>query len=1123
MIFRFKNAIAWRRAIEQGTIPIESLGQTSPTWTGGSTGKTVVIDDRFFDQTIDTKTIPGMTLLPTIPSAKPKQLEGLWNLFGPEKSIESKPFLPSTNWLVRFHKTAVAAPVIDELLKLGNHGSLRHLPLEGSYWIWASTFSHLTWLKLQALATVDLFHEAHAGFWIPFGTIHPLEGILTPPSQTGTWRILDQQNQTTTLNFREFTPLLGDIKWALPDPVTFEPSVLHMPEWTIPLTLRSDVANTSRPDLWVIEDHDKAPFRDWLTQANGDIRESFRYGVLAKPGPLLLLRIREIPANSAGDPPGRAFFHQRATPGLYLPQKSRLFPDPGPEITRRLFGLDLDRLVWLTLKEDTSFHTRQAPRAALKSLDTFVRFVIESEAEQLKTWAKSVEFSWENPPQVEEDFPMASDAPLSLPSAPENAPATKKKRKQSEKRAVLTKPTLEPEPVILQNPVPLTRKTASNIVGPNASEQVVLEFETAQGPWDSPQRESLWPQLKAAWQAEGQIPWTALTHLHELWKQHEFWKQQTEVTTQTGALLLEWHTSLARKIGRPEQPDLLALTTDWPIKNPGPDHQNWFLTGLILEVSSQKTAGTSNEFRAFQTIHDTLCHDCLDAPIRLLWFGWLALESIFDNPTATLAGGEKLLVKVLEGGIRPSVEWPLPLVAKSHHDQTGTNQGLSNALEGVMAWLTSQGMTHDSCRTLAIIQWTFAFGFARLGEGKRARQLGELAQTNLATEPLGGLLSRAYSHRVNQALQGTNASGPLESPWLREAAALGKWTTFALDYLRETSRILEPHQSVRAFPAGDPLQRLLDPLGHPGALGRTCRDAAPSSPNQPDAESRWAAILDRILILPTADACHLLEGARQFLQSRPNPGSISLRIGARVLAAEVFFQNQNPPFLDWMIRQLIRPGAIGLWLGGKTPGMDKGYFQFTTRQIPLLFQLGARGLASTLLEALCTGMDSMPPTESTLHARFLLDCQRVRLAADPVQLLESVESKITQEMQNIQLFNQQRNEPWQALCQKVVAYIQALASVPETQFRQKLVSIPHWILPIRDYFATAPKLRETAQRLCYQRHQIEWIEALVLAITETAPVRISEWIISDEKILRTRIRGDLARIEKNLLSKETSS
>lgn len=156
-----------------------------------------------------------------------------------------------------------------------------------------------------------------------------------PPSQTGTWRILDQQNQTTTLNFREFTPLLGDIKWALPDPVTFEPSVLHMPEWTIPLTLRSDVANTSRPDLWVIEDHDKAPFRDWLTQANGDIRESFRYGVLAKPGPLLLLRIREIPANSAGDPPGRAFFISAPHRGFIflkiqtLPgSRSRNYPPP---------------------------------------------------------------------------------------------------------------------------------------------------------------------------------------------------------------------------------------------------------------------------------------------------------------------------------------------------------------------------------------------------------------------------------------------------------------------------------------------------------------------------------------------------------------------------------------------------------------------------------------------------------------------------------------------------------------------------------------------------------------------------------------------------------------------------
>ncbi len=1108
--------MAWRRAIEQGTIPIDSLGQTCPTWTGGSTGKTVVIDDCFFTQTIEPGTLPGMSILTTHPGTRPKSVEGLWNLFGPEKSAESTPFSAVSNWLVRFPKTAVAAPVINELLKMGNHGSLRHLPLEGSYWVWASTFSHLTWLKLIDLAHVDLFHESHAEFWIPFGTIHPLNGILTPKAQTGTWQILDQHNQTTILNAREFTPLLGDIKWSLPDPVSFGPSVFHRPEWTIPLTLRNDGVINARSDLWVVEDHHKTPFRNWLAQANGEIRESFRYGVLAMPGPLLLLRIREIPLTSAGDPPGSEYVHQRTTPGLYLPQKTRLYPDPGPEITRRLFGLDLDRLVWLTPQGETGFHTRIAPRAALKPLDSFVRFVIEGEAEQLTTWAKSVEFSWENLPQVEEAIPKADDTLPSFTNTDPTPPVAPKKRKRSDKLLAVSKPPLAPEPVHIQKPAPFAPKLIPKIPSPIPSEQLVEEFESVQGPWDSSQRDSLWPKLQSAWQAEGQIPWAALTELHQLWK------QPTEDATPQSSLLLDWHTLLARKIGRPVQPKLVTLTENWPSNNPSHEHQNWFLTGLILVGLVKKTAKTSDDFETFQIIHDTLSHDCLDTSIRLQWFGWLALEKLFDNPTATLAGGEKLLVKILEGGIRPSVEWPLPLVAKNHQDQTGTNQGLSNAFNGVMNWLSSQGISHDTCRTLAIIEWTFAFGFARLGDGKRANQMSQLAQANLATEPLGDLLSRAYSHRVNQALQGNNASGPLESPWLREAAALGKWTTFALDYLRETSRILEPHQSVRAFPAGDPLSRLLDPLGHPGALGRTCRDAAPTSPNQPDAESRWAAILDRILILPAADACPLLEGARQFLQSRSNPGSISLRIGARILAAEVFFQNQNPPFLAWMVRQLIRPGAIGIWLGGKSPGMDKGFFQFTTRQIPLLFQMGARSLASTLLDALGTGMESMPPTESSVHALFLLDCQRVRLALDPLQRLSSIEARLAQEMQNIQLFNQQRNEPWQALCHKVVAYIQALASVPENQFREKLISLPQWILPIKDHFATATKLQETAPRLCYQRHQIEWMEALVLAITETAPLRISDWIISDEKILRTRIRGDLARIEKNLPSKDSA-
>jgi hypothetical protein len=43
---------------------------------------------------------------------------------------------------------------------------------------------------------------------------------------------------------------------------------------------------------------------------------------------------------------------------------------------------------------------------------------------------------------------------------------------------------------------------------------------------------------------------------------------------------------------------------------------------------------------------------------------------------------------------------------------------------------------------------------------------------------------------------------------------------------------------------------------------------------------------------------------------------------------------------------------------------------------------------------------------------------------------------------------------------------------------------------------------------------VEWIEALVLAISEASPVRVPEWVIADEKLVRVRIRKDLARLEK---------
>jgi len=1158
MILRFKNVEAWRQAILGGIFSSEALGAPSVMWNYGATGKIAEIEDSFIVLKSSEIQVSGVNLLSNPPTSKAVSLDGLWKLFGPIPSGTAR-FSIGKAYLIRFSRQADAEPFCLELFRLGDHGVLRHLAVEGSYWMWASSLPHLTWLGLVDKSGVDVFEETSPGLWIPVGTRHPLEGIVKntlgillksefkagQSQPAGDWRIFFQSSTRDhteiILSAEQFTPLFEDIDWRIPKAISHEAASAIWPRWNIPIGLRLDESFVGTPDLWVVDPGKLDALREWLARATPDLRESFRYGVLegdhGKTGSILLLRIRELPPSPGGEPPGFSLLHKRSNPGLYLPSRSRIYPDPGPEMTRKLLGLSPERMVWLVPDENKGFVPHFAARSVFGPLENLVRFLIEREAQALKSWANRIEFSWENVPLLEEtpvtdlSLPGAGPDPAEQSGSIQKPSQVEPKKKgrpskkienststKSEKDAV----SAETSPVvssIVSNP-PLHSATLPKA---EPSEGLVEAFESAEGAWDSQIREALWPQLALAWITEGKTEWSALAFIHDHWKDEGDWASglpfsfgvESQDAHDSGLRYLKlWHESLARQIGKMSHPPLGELFRDWLGEKVGPEQKNWFLTGLAMARNPENDSNLG--LSTFQAIHDILLRDCTDASVRLQWFAWLSLARIFGNSTAALGGGERLLVRVLEEGIRPATEWPRPLVAKSKQDSSGrgTGTGLHQAYKGVMDWLASQGIATDTCQTLSIAQWTFAYGFARIGEGEKARELGEAAQKNLAREPLGALLSRAYAHRVSQAIMGTQASGPLESPWLREAASFGKWTTFALDYIRETSRILEPHQAVRAFPAGDPLSRVLDPLGHPGALGRLCRESAPATPGQADAQSRWTAILDRILILPAADAVPLLEGAQEYLLAVAKPGAISMRMGARILAGGVFYQKSNLAILEWMTRWLGSPPVIGNWLGGKSPGMDKGFFQFITRQTPLLLQLGERGMVEAILGALNQGVSGLESCETKNHARFLLDCAGNCLMEGPGQNLESLETRILDEVQGLQHFNQQRNEPWQALCHKVVAYIQALASAEGQVFREKLVSIPRWIQPIRDHFATAPKPRETTQRLCYQRHQVEWIEALVLAISEASPVRVPEWVIADEKLVRVRIRKDLAGLEK---------
>ena len=112
--------------------------------------------------------------------------------------------------------------------------------------------------------------------------------------------------------------------------------------------------------------------------------------------------------------------------------------------------------------------------------------------------------------------------------------------------------------------------------------------------------------------------------------------------------------------------------------------------------------------------------------------------------------------------------------------------------------------------TLAYLDLVFAYGFARLGESSTARDLMRQAADVLAPrDEVHSRLYEAFTFRIQQALEGQIAAGPLPADWLAKLEELSHPDykeldpRYKIDRLRKCSRILEPQESV------DPFARLL--------------------------------------------------------------------------------------------------------------------------------------------------------------------------------------------------------------------------------------------------------------------------------------------------------------------------
>jgi hypothetical protein len=204
-------------------------------------------------------------------------------------------------------------------------------------------------------------------------------------------------------------------------------------------------------------------------------------------------------------------------------------------------------------------------------------------------------------------------------------------------------------------------------------------------------------------------------------------------------------------------------------------------------------------------------------PVRLMWLAWSACAHAAGGDALALARArDRLLARLYEAGLSPEADLPgfLRFAGRDDVDQLRDVRGWLEEMRGkVQSWYVEQTKADPAADpTTAYIDLLFAFGFARLGEAARARDLmrtstAVLDDTAADTRDAHLVLLQGYTWRIEQALQGLPHAGPLPRELLEYLAQMhaeaerlprsneyNKRRTgpYAVERLREQSRILEP-------------------------------------------------------------------------------------------------------------------------------------------------------------------------------------------------------------------------------------------------------------------------------------------------------------------------------------------
>lgn len=695
----------------------------------------------------------------------------------------------------------------------------------------------------------QVFVPALAGqeqLWIERGYQHP--ALLGLVSEHEGLELIGSKGQWRSLASAAWQDAFEIIDIQIPKPgVDFKPS---QSEARLQVPLR--FANANREEsasLWVLPEGGIAVVESLLATMPDDVIDKLLFAVVHPDGDdkksSVLLRTRL----GRGTPPQLALSHEGFTPlmgiaNLYLPLSASLEPPLRRDTLRELLAPDSDQVYWLSKSEQPGLQIDSVMEADFAPLSDWADYIIERSAETLHSWVRSSVFEFSSFHSIGREWSEAAPRKeKDKEPAPKKEPARKRAAPEASRPARATTVAVQTKKTVKG----ATAKAAPESEAAVQLAEVEREFLALSTPADDPERTQMWRTMAELHTQIGNLRDAPLCWTRVLWEASD------DDFASVASLWLAAEAKLAKALGKHSVSTKqlrLAIAT-------------W-----VDAAATEKKLDSKLRAR----IQTLLEEQSSNLDVRSIWLARTAMARSSGGDRLLLARERDSLLRRLRNGL--SIEKDVPTFlrfAGGSGADTVAVQQLRNNLEAL--WEHYQGCNRKRSvveapeeKTGALVGLEFAFGFATLGMLDRARSLRDACLKSLSTsDEIEHFLARAYSARVDQALDGLPRATPLPPTIAATLNALPKLDRYKVDRLRSVSTILEPQERLdpmQAFQRGGDsrgeefsgLRGLDDPQELVLAIGPILDKAEAKSTSDEDRARLLDGVMDFFPSLTEADA-----------------------------------------------------------------------------------------------------------------------------------------------------------------------------------------------------------------------------------------------------------------------------